>query len=349
VITTPWPNLLPYATPAGEIDPYDPSNAPLFRGEEAFAPEIIGWQRWSKPSPEPRLDETFEGLLLDSIARERAAVAGMVETLAEKVAASVPSAPLLVAILRAGVPVGALLARSLRRRFGEPVPLVALSLFDGLGWDTAALEAALRDHPGRPVVFVDGWTSGGGVAGELRRSHVRWLSSGRPDFTNGEGPRLAVLLDPRGLAGYSALQADRFVPSSLFTAPETLGFSRGFAAANGGMFRVYRFPDRLLRPSYVEAWMAESGDVEDLEALTAGATPTPEAVPPPGWRLHVNEVVRALINRNPREVLLRDDEPAAATALAPVLHLCRLRGVPVSYGREEVAAWGAVAAARMKD
>ena len=346
MITTPWPNLLPYATPAGEIDPYDPSNAPLFRGEEAFAPEIIGWQRWSKPSPEPRLDETFEGLLLDSIARERAAVAGMVETLAEKVAASVPSAPLLVAILRAGVPVGALLARSLRRRFGEPV---ALSLFDGLGWDTAALEAALRDHPGRPVVFVDGWTSGGGVAGELRRSHVRWLSSGRPDFTNGEGPRLAVLLDPRGLAGYSALQADRFVPSSLFTAPETLGFSRGFAAANGGMFRVYRFPDRLLRPSYVEAWMAESGDVEDLEALTAGATPTPEAVPPPGWRLHVNEVVRALINRNPREVLLRDDEPAAATALAPVLHLCRLRDVPVSYGREEVAAWGAVAAARMKD
>jgi len=349
VITTPWPNLLPYATPAGEIDPYDPSNTPLFRGEEAFAPEITGWRRWSKPSPEPRLDETFEGLLLDSIAREKAAVAGMVETLADKVASSVPSAPLLVAILRAGVPVGAPLARSLRRRFGESVPLVALSLFDGLGWDAAGLEAALRDHPGRPVVFVDGWTSGGGVARELRRSHERWLSSGHPDFTHGEGPRLAVLLDPRGLAGYSALQADRFVPSSLFTAPETLGFSRGFAAANGGMFRVYRFPDRLLRPSYVEAWMAESGEVENLEAPTVGATPAPEAVPPAGWRLHVNEVVRALINRNPREVLLRDDEANAAATLAPVLHLCRLRDVPVSYGHEEVAAWGAVAAARMKD
>lgn len=348
MIPTPWPNLLPYATPAGEIDPYERSNAPLFRGEEAFEPNVTGWRRWSKPSPEPRLDDTFEGLLLASIEREKAAVAGMVETLAEKVVASVAAAPLLVAILRAGVPVGALLARSLGRRFGEPVPLVALSLFDGLGWDTAALEAALRDHPGRPVVFVDGWTSGGGVAGELRRSHERWLSSGRPDFTNGEGPRLAVLLDPRGLAGYSALQADRFVPSSLFTAPETLGFSRGFAAANGGMFRVYRFPERLLRPSYVEAWMAESDDSASAEDLTKEAPPPQEAAPPPGWRLHVNEVVRALINRNPREVLLRDDETATET-LAPVLHLCRLRGVPVSYGREEVAAWGAVAAARMKD
>lgn len=349
MIPTPWPDLLPYATPAGEIDPYDPSNAPLFRGEEAFDPNVTGWRRWSKPSPEPRLDATFEGLLLASIEREKPAVAGMVETLADKIAASVSSAPLLVAILRAGVPVGALLSRSLGRRFGERVPLVALSLFDGLGWDESALEAALRDHPAKPVVFVDGWTSGGGVAGELRRSHERWLQSGRPDFTNGEGPRLAVLLDPRGLAGYSALRADRFVPSSLFTAPETLGFSRGFAAANGGMFRVYRFPDRLLRPSYVEAWMAESGNLASIEDLAGQTPPPPESVPPPGWRLHVNEVVRALINRDPREVLLRDDETTAAEALAPVLHLCRLRGVPVSYAREEVAAWGAVAAARMKD
>ncbi len=346
MITTPWPNLLPYATPAGEIDPYDPSNASLFRGEEAFAPDVTGWRRWSKPSPEPRLDETFEGLLLDSIAREKAAVAGMVEALADKVAASVRSAPLLVAILRAGVPVGALLARSLRRRLGEPVPLVALSLFDGLGWDTAALEATLRDHPGKPVVFVDGWTSGGGVAGELRRSHERWLASGRPDFTDEEGPRLAVLLDPRGLAGYSALQADRFVPSSLFTAPETLGFSRGFAAANGGMFRVYRFPNHLLRPSYIEAWMAEGETVVKApdESLPAPAPPSP----PPGWRLHVNEVVRALINRSPREVLLHESEVDATQSLATVLHLCRLRGVPISYDRQEVAAWGAVAAARMQ-
>lgn len=345
MIPTPWPGLLPYAAPAGEINPYDPANAPLFRGEEAFEPHVTGWRRWSKPSPEPRLDSTFEELLLDSTAREKSAVAGMVEALADRVARSVASAPLLVAILRAGVPVGALLARSLGRRLGEPVPLVALSLFDGLGWDAAALEAALRDHPGRPVLFVDGWTSGGGVARELRRSHDRWLLSGRPDFTGGEGPRLAVLLDPRGLADFSALRADRFVPSSLFTAPETLGFSRGFAAADGGMFRVYRFPRRLLRPRYVEAWMAEGDKAAPIEALAA--PPAPESAAPPGWRVHVNEVVRALINRNPRKVLLRDGETDAALTLAPVLHLCKLRGVPVSYGREEVAAWGAVAAARM--
>ena len=348
MIETPWPNLAVYAKPAGEVDPYDEANAPLFRGEEAFAPETTGWRRWSKPSPEPRPDATFEALLLAAVTREKAAVLGMIEALAERVAACVSSPPLLVAVLRAGVPVAALLARALSRRFGdEAVSIAALSLFDGLGWDAAALKQALGDHPGRPVVFVDGWTSGGGVAGELARSWDRWVSAGNPDFTGGEGPRLAVLCDPRGLAHFSAVRADRFVPSSLFTAPETLGFSRGFATGpeGSGMFRVYRFPASLLRPRYVEAWMSEEGTTK-LEALRDEEPPG--SVPPPGWRLHVNEVVRALINRNPRAVLLRDEEDAAGS-LAPVLHLCRLRGVPVSYGRREVADWGAVAAARMVD
>lgn len=346
MIETPWPNLVVYAEPTGEVDPYDEANTSLFRGEEAFAPEVTGWRRWSKPSPEPRPDATFEALLLASVRREKPAMLGMVETLADRVASSVASPPLLVAVLRAGVPVAALLSRALSRRLGgAAVPVVALSLFDGLGWDGKALEQALEDHPGRPVVFVDGWTSGGGVAGELARSWKRWISAGNPDFTGGEGPRLAVLCDPRGLAHFSAVRADRFVPSSLFTAPETLGFSRGFAAGpeGSGMFRVYRFPTSLLRPRYVEAWMSKEGNTK-LEAPRDEAPP--DSVPPPGWRLHVNEVVRALINRSPREVLLREHE-GATESLAPVLHLCRLRGVPVSHGRQEVAAWGALAAARM--
>ncbi len=344
MINTPWPDLFLYAKPAGEVDPYDPANTPLFRGEEAFAPDVAGWRRWSKPSPEPRLDAAFERLLLASIEREKDAVLGMVEALADRVAVAAPSPPVLVSILRAGVPVGALLARSLKRRFGAPVPLVALSLFDGLGWDAAALESALADHPGRPVVFVDSWTSGGGVARELQRSYARWLDSGRPDFTGGEGPRLAVLCDPRGLADFSAVRADRFVPSSLFTAPETLGFSRGFATADGGMFRVYEFPKVLLKPVLIEAWMREDEPTPVPEGPLVQPPPAP-----PGWRMHVNEVVRALVNRNPREILLRDDKATATEALAPVLHLCRLRGVPVRYGREEVTGWGAVAAARMQD
>lgn len=348
MIPSPWPGLKVYAEEAGEIDPYDPANIHLFRGEEAFAPDVTGPKRWSKPSPEPEPGPEFEGLLLGAISRERPTVLGMVERLADNVAEAHPDPPLLVAILRAGVPVSALLARTLTRRYGEAVPTAALSLFDGLGWDAlaleAALEAALRDHPHRRVLFVDGWTSGGGVARELRRSHERWLRSGHPDFTHGKGPRLAVLCDHRGLAAFSAVRRDAFVPSCLFTAPETLGFSRGFAADGGaGMFRVYRFPERLLRPDYLAAWMEED---EPIPVPEEPFVPPPPA--PPGWRVHVNEVVRALINRSPREVFFRDEEADVRERLAPVLYLCALRGVPASFGRKEAGELGAVAVARME-
>jgi ABC-type uncharacterized transport system substrate-binding protein len=65
-------------------------------------------------------------------------------------------------------------------------------------------------------------------------------------------------------------------------------------------------------------------------------------------RLHVNEVVRALINRNPRAVWLAADRATAEDRLAPVLHLARLREVPVFFDRAEVARWGALAAAPMQ-
>jgi hypothetical protein len=343
-ITTPWPGLRVYARPHGEIDPYDPANAVLFRGEEAFAPDMQGWRRWSKPSPEPPLDAEFEKLLLTSIATHAPLMAALVARLAEKMVAQQDGPPVLVAILRAGVPIAALLSRALEQHCGVPVPVVALSLFHGLGWDEAALRLILRDFPGRPLWFVDGWTSGGGVAQELDDSFARWIAAGEADFTGGTGPQLAVLCDPRGKAQASAVRADLWVPSSCFTAPETLGFSRGFAQESGDLFNVYTFPRTLLRPTWVQSWL-RIADVPPAPVIPAD---TPSVVPSPeGWRVHVNEVVRALINRAPHEVLLRDEESTARHQLAPLLHLCALRGVPVRFAQKAVGDWGALAAARM--
>lgn len=344
MIKTAWPDMQVFARSAGELDPYDANNAASFRGEEAFEAEVVGWRRWAKPSPEPWLDDDFKHALLASITRETPAVAGMIARLASAMASQDERAPLLVAVLRAGAPIGHLLAKRLSVHYGEAVPLVALSLFQGLGWDERALELALAEHPGRPVWFIDGWTSGGGVAGELKASFARWLSSGRPDFTAGEGPRLAVLVDPRGVAHTSAWRGDRFVPSCCFTAPETLGFSRGFANGDSDMFRVYTFPAHLTQPDLLAAWQ-RIHDAAPLDLPPSEATPA--ELPPSGWRVHINEVVRALINRDPQEVLFAVSEAEARASLAPVLHLCRLREVSVRFDQPIVADWGALAAARM--
>lgn len=352
-IETPWTGLKLYAQSVGEVDPEAAASAHLFRGEEAFALDQTPRNRWSKPSPEPRLGDSFEAVLHASIEQSAPLISALAHEVAQNIADCEERAPVLVAILRAGVPVAALLAPLLSRHFQDDVPVVALSLFQGLGWDEAALRAVLRDYPNRPLWFVDGWTSGGGVAGELSDSFARWIAKGLPDFTRehksspqvlaARAPRLAVLCDPRGVAAASAVRADVYVPSCAFTAPRTLGFSRGFWRGEGEMFGVYEFPQRLLRPAEVGWWL----QVLAAPPCELPIDQEPGEMPPGEWRVHVNEVMRALINRSPREIWLRDDESTARQNLAPLLHLCESRGVEVSFGRGELSRWNTLAAARM--
>lgn len=343
---SPWPNLKLYARDCGQIDPYDAQSADLFRGEEAFAPDVAGWKRWSKPSPEPQLDAEFEPILLASIGHQAPQINAMTRALAAKIVAANPDKPpVLIAILRAGAPICALLAPILSEHYGQEIPVCAFSMFYGLGWDEVALEQILADYPDHAPIFVDGWTSGGGVATQIALSFEQWIQSGKADFADGHEPQFAVLCDPRGFATYSAIRADFWVPSAAFTAPETLGFSRGFAFQDGGLFGVYRFPDSQLKPHWIEAWL----DV--LKAPSAKLPPDDAATPtgaPDGFRVHVNEVTRALINRAPLEIWLRPDEKQARETLAPLLYHASKRGVPVEFGREDLTDWGALAVARMK-
>ncbi|HEX8465682.1 MAG TPA: hypothetical protein VF627_13775, partial [Abditibacterium sp.] len=171
-----------------------------------------------------------------------------------------------------------------------------------------------------------------------------WKQAGKPDFARGASPKLAVLCDPRGKADFRAVRADVFVPSACFTAPETLGFSRGFALGEAELFGVYEFPAQHLKPDWVKSWL----DV--LNAVPAPVPPDFEGeieMAPPGVRIHINEVVRALINRNPREIWLCDDQTVARQRLAPLLHLAKLRKIPVRFERIEPRRWGAMAAAPM--
>ena len=346
-IRTPWPELTVYARDAGEIDPYAPDSAPRFRGEEAFAQDVTGWRRWSKPSPEPRLDEAFKQLVLASIELHRAPIAASATRLAQAIQDASPRPPVLIAILRAGVPVAHLLSKLLADQYAAPIPVAAISLFQGLGWDEEALRHVLATYPDAPVWFIDGWTSKGGVATELRHSYERWLAKGYPDFTNGKGPQLGVLCDPGRFASAAGLYADSFVPSSCFTAPETLGFSRGFAETETGMLSVYSFPHTFFVPEYITAWeRVISSPVTEVAPVFSEASPLEQV--PSTWRLHVNEVARALINRMPREIAFDSSEAEARQLLAPVVYLAEARGVPLSFDCQRVRAWGAIAAARME-
>lgn len=347
MLTSLWPHVHLFAEEAGEIHPYMPTYAHLFRGEETFTPLPNRWPQWEKPSPEPHIDETFRQLLLTAIYREAPVLSALLHKLTERLLAQLTSPPLLVAILRAGVPIATLLSQLLSKHFRQPLPVAAFSLFAGVGWDTTALEAILATYPHRPVWFIDGWTSSGVVAQALRDSYQTWLANGHPDFTQGHGVKLAVLSDPSGHAEVAATHEDHFIPSACFTAPETLGFSRGFT--NGpGLFKVYRFPESLLYPAFLQAWL-HILETTPHAVVTASTVQKNSHIvaPPPGWKIHINEVIRVAINRMPREIWLADNQTQATTYLAPLLHLCQLRDIPVKYGQTEILVWGARAAAKM--
>jgi hypothetical protein len=117
--------------------------------------------------------------------------------------------PVLVSLARSGVPCGVLMRRYARRELGEDLPHFAVSIIRGKGLDENAMQCILEAYPGRPLVFVDGWTGKGAIARELAEACADF--SRRRDIPL--APVLAVLADPAGVAAICATREDFLNPS----------------------------------------------------------------------------------------------------------------------------------------
>lgn len=309
---TPWDMPL-YARLTGEVPPFGAPERfrPLDRAYDGDA----GF--WRLPSPEPDLDDAFWDRVKAELPGRGMAEAA--RNLAAGLRAWEPDGRRLVfaAILRAGVPV----ADWLRRLLPESAA-AALSLFVGVGVDREALARLRADHPGRRVVFVDGWTGKGGVARALAEL--------------GAGP-LAVLVDPWGWADFAGIREDRFCASACFTGLATLGFSRTFVTGPDEIFSAYRFPERHLRRDLVAAWRAALPAPEPFPDA-GDRIPRPERFSAPtSLRIHANEVCRALVNAAPTALWFRDGENEAREEFGLLLALARARGVAVEFAHAGLA------------
>jgi hypothetical protein len=114
----------------------------------------------------------------------------------------------LASLVRAGVPLGVLLTRALRE-MGIDVAHFGISIIRGRGIDQVALDYIANQRPAGGIVFVDGWTGKGAIAGELERS-----LSGQTEIM----PRLAVLADPCGCSWLAASGDDWLIPSGILGA-----------------------------------------------------------------------------------------------------------------------------------
>jgi hypothetical protein len=164
-------------------------------------------------APEPPPDEEYLALFDAAHALGRRRLARDLVSLALALDGRPPGEIVIISLARAGTPVGVLLRRALSRR-GRPVLHYSISIIRDRGIDEAALDHVLERHAPAAVVFVDGWTGKGAIAGELARA----VASYNRSRGVGLDPSLTVISDPAGVAGLAASGDDYLIPCAILNA-----------------------------------------------------------------------------------------------------------------------------------
>ena len=249
----------------------------------------------------------------------------------------------IVSLARAGTPVGVVVARLLRERFGRDAVHYCVSIVRDRGIDAAALRHILaQGHAPESIVFVDGWTGKGVIARELAGSVDAFNARHGVAIDAG----LYVLSDLAGAAACAASCDDYLIPSSILNAtvsglvsrtvmPDDLGADdfHGcvFYADFAGIDRSQAFADELTA-------LALTADVAEAPAVDAhGARARSQAylgvamgrygvadvnLVKPG----IGEATRVLLRRVPRLLVLRSPD---APDVAHLAVLAEEKQVPV--------------------
>lgn len=303
--------------------------------------------------PDPAYLAIYEDAMLrnlDRMARHTLALAG-------SILQAYGNTVTLVSLVRAGCPVGVLLRRALARA-GVDVAHYGVSIVRGMGIDRVAMRRILDERPAASIVFVDGWTGKGAIAGELTDSLSGDLSH--------VAPRLAVLADPAGRAEFAASRDDWLIPGGIMGAVVSGLVSRTIVddlAMHGGALHGCRLWEHLrehdLSRGYVDAIYARmislggSFTQPDAEPAEGAAHRSRTAVAAIVARSGVDDVnrvkpgiaeaTRAVLRRVPDHVFVRDLADGDVSAL---VHLSRAAGVPVVEDRELCGPYRAVTVIR---
>ncbi|MXM62682.1 phosphoribosyltransferase [Streptomyces sp. HUCO-GS316] len=295
--------------------------------------------------PTEQYQELFHAALEETAARLAQAVGAVTEiVLAER-----SPRPVLVSLARAGTPVGVLMRRWARFRYGLDLPHYAVSIVRGRGIDANALRWLATHHDPSEVVFVDGWTGKGAITRELADALKEFEAA---EGITGFDPEIAVLADPGSCVRTYGTREDYLIPSACLNSTVSGLISRTVLRADlvgpddyhgAKFYRELAGADVSLEfLDAVTARFPEVADAVDAQAkelLSADRSPTWE-----GWAaveriseeygIHdvnlvkpgVGETTRVLLRRVPWKILAR---AGAGADLDHVRLLAEQRGVPV--------------------
>lgn len=286
----------------------------------------------------------------DALARYAPMTAAAAASVAEQIWRDKGERTVLVSLARAGTPIGILIRRFLRLKYGAAVQHYTISIIRGRGIDRVAMDYLLERHRGEDLQFVDGWTGKGAIQRELDRA--------MEDYP-GVDPGLAVLSDPGGLAGKRGTYDDFLIASSCLNSTVSGLLSRTFYRPDiigPGEFHGAAFYRELMDQDLTNSFLdTVSGcfapdlpctpeertfrrsAAEEVDELCARFGITDRNLVKPG----IGEATRVLLRRVPWKILvhsLRDE-----AHLGHLYQLAGEKGVPVEeYPLERYRACGLI-------
>ena len=260
---------------------------------------------------------------------------------------------ILVSLVRAGLPVGVLLQRTLAdadSSYALPSVHYGISIIRDRGLDTVALQMILDAHPESPIIFVDGWTGKGAIYQELARSLDAFSDPNHPNFANifhqGENViPLLTLADPAGVAWLAASEEDWLIPSGLLNSTVSGLISRSlYTEPQSGLHRSV-FYDNLVAvdhslafveqidstrrslstsPQYLQTFEQpryQTADLIDMLAAEYDISNRNRIKPT------IAEATRAILRRDPERILLATADHPDTVLLR---HLCSERDINIT-------------------
>ena len=262
-------------------------------------------------------------------------VARAIERLADKVIAAKGKNVVLVSLARAGIPIGILLKRCIRRKYGIDPGHYAVSIIRGRGIDRNAMNFLLEHYRPQDLLFVDGWIGKGAISEELKKAVAAF---------DGVSAQIAVAADPANVTDLCGTHEDILIPSSCLN-----------STVCGLSSRTFLRDDIIGEKDYHGA--VYYGDlshadlsyefIEAIEAASGGDWPKePEAAPGKGLdevrtiaarfqisdinliKPGIGETTRVLLRRGPYKILI-DERYRDDPSLAHVRRLAEEKAVPV--------------------
>lgn len=243
----------------------------------------------------------------------------------------------LVSLARAGIPVGILLKRYIRRKYGLDVMHYSISIIRGKGIDANAMKYLLDRHKPEDLLFVDGWIGKGAILKELQKDLKVW---------QGVSPELAVVADPANVTELCGTHEDILIPSSClnctvsglvsrtFLRDDIIGENDFHGAVYYEELEASDLSHEFIRAIEAEFQMEAVKNVKKIEG--AGIDEAQKIAEEfqigdinlvkPG----IGETTRVLLRRVPWKVLIGSDS-RDDIALAHIIRLAEEKGVPVEY------------------